>query len=68
MKEAEDLTDFITSHWQKDVIPPVLDGLFGGKACYRSWADKSKPTTLHWPRFINYFQLDISRTNDSEEK
>ena len=40
--ETEELADYITNQWKKEVNPPVLDGLFGGKACYRSWADTSK--------------------------
>ena len=28
--ETEEMAEFILSQWQKDVIPPVLDGLFGG--------------------------------------
>lgn len=40
--DREDLNAQISSRWVKKANPPVLDGLFGGKACYRSWADKSK--------------------------
>ena len=40
--ETEEMAEFILSQWQKDVIPPVLDGLFGGKPCSRTWIDKSK--------------------------
>ena len=41
-KDAEQLENLMTSRWEKNVIPPNLDGLFGGKACFRKWIDKSK--------------------------
>ena len=40
--ETEEMAEFILSQWQKDLFPPVLDGLFGGKPCSRTWVDKSK--------------------------
>ena len=37
------LQRLVSSAWIKDVKnPPNLDGLFGGKACFRKWADKSE--------------------------
>ena len=38
--ERKELMKFITYEVKKEAIRPVIDGLFGGKACYRT--DKSK--------------------------
>merc|ERR1712048_86560 len=39
------LQRLVSSAWIKDVKnPPNLDGLFGGKACFRKWADKNQLT------------------------
>ena len=69
--ETEELADYITSSWKKNADPPVLDGLFGGKACYRSWADESKPTiALSKMKCFTHFpfleQLTVRKNKDKK--
>ena len=40
--ETFNLLEMRVSSWKRSANLPTLDGLFGGKPCFREWADKSK--------------------------
>ena len=40
--ETFNLLEMRLSSWKRNAKLPTLDGLFGGAACSREWADKSK--------------------------
>ena len=39
--ETFNLLEMRVSSWKRNANLPTLDGLFGGKACFREWADES---------------------------
>jgi len=44
MDDAEKLPELIMDEGKREAIRPVLDGLFGGKPCFRQWRDKRQLT------------------------
>ena len=66
--EAIRLEEMRITSWRRYAKPPILDGLFGGKACHRQYVDKSKFYELESTITLVVIteQLTVRKDNDAK--